>query len=149
MSGEDQVKANANRGHFEAGFLNDEITKFDHKYFNISEAEAQTMDPQQILALELTELLWKDAGLEPGNLDKKRIGVYIGVWNQEYRGVRESVYYPIGTNPSIIASRISYHYDLRGPSWVSNTACSSSLVAVHYAAKDIEAGRWREYDSGK
>jgi len=141
LSGEDQVKANVSRGHFEAGFLNDEITKFDHKYFNISEAEAQTMDPQQILALELTELLWKDAGLEPGNLDKKRIGVYIGVWNQEYRGVRESVYYPIGTNPSIIASRISYHYDLRGPSWVSNTACSSSLVAVHYAAKDIEAGR--------
>ncbi len=141
MSSEDQIKANAGRGHFEAGFMNDEITRFDHKYFNISEAEARTMDPQQILALELTELLWKDAGIDPAELDKKRIGVYIGVWNQEYRGDRESVYYPIGTNPGIIASRISYHYDLRGPSWVSNTACSSSLVAVHYASKDIEAGR--------
>ena len=141
LSSEDQIKANAGRGHFEAGFMNDEITRFDHKFFNISEAEARTMDPQQILALELTELLWKDAGIDPAELDKKRIGVYIGVWNQEYGGDRESVYYPIGTNPSIIASRISYHYDLRGPSWVSNTACSSSLVAVHYASKDIEAGR--------
>ena len=48
-----------------------------------------------------------------------------------------------GVNPSnaYIASRISYHYDLRGPSWVSNTACASSLVAVHYALKDVEAGR--------
>ncbi|CAB1056672.1 Polyketide synthase modules and related proteins [Olavius sp. associated proteobacterium Delta 1] len=141
LSREDQIKADADRGHFEAGFMNDEITRFDHKYFNISEAEARTMDPQQILALELTELLWQDAGIDLAVLDKKRIGVYIGVWNQEYRGDRESVYFPIGTNPSIIASRISYHYDLRGPSWVSNTACSSSLVAVHYASKDIEAGR--------
>ena len=141
LSKEDQVTANAGRGSFEAGFLNDEITKFDHKYFNISEAEAQTMDPQQILALELTELLWKDAGIDPKKLEKKRIGVYLGVWNQEYEGNKESVYYPIGTNPSIIASRISYHYDLRGPSWVSNTACSSSLVAIHYASKDIAEGR--------
>ena len=141
LSGEDQVKANAERSNFEAGFLNDEITRFDHKYFNISEAEAQTMDPQQILALELAELLFKDADLDPAKLDRKRVGVYIGVWNQEYRGDKNSVYYPTGTNPSIIASRISYHYDLRGPSWVSNTACSSSLVALHYAAKDIEAGR--------
>jgi acyl transferase domain-containing protein/acyl carrier protein len=141
MSKEDQVLHNSNRGDFEAGYLNDGVTKFDYKYFNISEAEAQTMDPQQILALELTELLWKDAGIDPENLNKKRIGVYIGVWNQEYLGNKESVYYPTGTNPSIIASRISYHYDLRGPSWVSNTACSSSLVAIHYAFKDIEDGR--------
>ena len=99
------------------------------------------MDPQQILALELTELLWRDSGLDPEKLNRKRIGVYIGAWNEEYLGNRESVYYPTGTNPSIIASRISYHYDLRGPSWVANTACSSSLLAIHYACKDIEAGR--------
>lgn len=99
------------------------------------------MDPQQILALELTELLWKDAGIDPETLNEKRVGVYIGVWNEEYRGDQTSVYYPTGTNPSIVASRISYHYDLHGPSWVSNTACSSSLLAVHYACKDIEAGR--------
>jgi acyl transferase domain-containing protein/acyl carrier protein len=141
LSKEDQVKANLIRGDGEAGYLDDTITRFDHKYFGIPNAEAQTMDPQQILALELTELLWKDAGLDPSKLDRKRVGVYIGVWNQEYLGDKDSVYYPTGTNPSLIANRISYHYDLRGPSWVSNTACSSSLVAVHYAAKDIEDGR--------
>lgn len=141
QSGRDQVKADTARGNFEAGYLGDEVTRFDHQYFHISDAEAQTMDPQQILALELTEMLWKDAGIDPQTLDRRKVGVYIGVWNQEYTGRKESVYYPTGTNPSMIASRISYHYDLRGPSWVSNTACSSSLVAVHYATKDIADGR--------
>ncbi len=141
LSKEDQVKMNSGRGAFEAGFLDEKISNFDYRYFNIPEAEAQTMDPQQILALELTELLWKDAGIDPNQLEKNRIGVYIGSWNQEFGGDKGSVYYPTGTNPSMIAARISYHYDLRGPSWVSNTACSSSLVAVHYAAKDIADGR--------
>ena len=141
LSGEDQVTRVAGRGGSEGGYLTDAVTRFDHRYFDISPAEARTMDPQQILALELTEMLWKDAGIDPETLDKNRVGVYIGVWNQEYRGDRKSVFYPTGVNPSIIASRISYHYDLRGPSWVSNTACASSLVAVHYALKDVEAGR--------
>jgi len=141
ISHTDQVKIEAGRGRSEAGFLNESTTRFDHQYFNIASAEARTMDPQQILALELAEMLWRNAGIDPETLDKKRVGVYLGVWSQEYQGDRTSVYYPTGTNPSIIASRISYHYDLRGPSWVSNTACSSSLVAIHYAAKDIEAGR--------
>ena len=141
LSRDDQVTLVAGRGGSEGGYLTDAITRFDHRYFNISPAEARTMDPQQILALELTEMLWKDAGIDPETLDKNRVGVYIGVWNQEYRGDKKSVFYPTGVNPSIIASRISYHYDLRGPSWVSNTACASSLVAVHYALKDIEAGR--------
>lgn len=141
ISRADQVRPDVKRSSSEAGFLDEAITRFDHQYFNISQAEARTMDPQQILALELTEMLWKDAGIDPHNLNKKRVGVYIGAWNQEYQGNRNSVYYPTGVNPSIIAARISYHYDLRGPSWVANTACSSSLLAVHYAAKDIEAGR--------
>ncbi|MDA8140134.1 MAG: beta-ketoacyl synthase N-terminal-like domain-containing protein [Desulfobacteraceae bacterium] len=141
LSRRDQVGPNPGRAGLEAGFLNDTLTRFDFKFFGIAEAEAQTMDPQQILALELTEMLWRDAGLDPQTLDRRRVGVYIGAWSQEYAGNLQSVYYPTGTNPSIIAARISYHYDLRGPSWVSNTACSSSLVALHYAAKDIEAGR--------
>jgi acyl transferase domain-containing protein/acyl carrier protein len=141
VSKTDQVRHEEGRSASEAGFLSDAVTRFDHQYFGISRAEARTMDPQQILALELTEMLWRDAGIDPQTLDRKRVGVYLGVWNQEYGGDRNSVYYPSGTNPSIVAARISYHYDLRGPSWVSNTACSSSLVAVHYAAKDIEAGR--------
>jgi 3-oxoacyl-(acyl-carrier-protein) synthase/acyl carrier protein len=141
LGGEDQVRPDPQRGDFQAGFLGREVTKFDYKYFRISEAEARAMDPQQMLALELAEQLWRDAGIDPESLNKKRVGVYLGVWNEEYRGDRASVYYPTGTNPSIVASRISYHYDLRGPSWVSNTACSSSLLAVHYACKDIEAGR--------
>jgi acyl transferase domain-containing protein/acyl carrier protein len=141
LAGKDQVARAPGRSRTEAGYLDEGITRFDHRYFDIPLAEARTMDPQQILALELTEMLWRDAGIDPETLNKNRVGVYIGVWNQEYRGDRRSVFYPTGTNPSIIAARISYQYDLRGPSWVSNTACASSLVAVHYAIQDIEAGR--------
>ena len=141
LSGEDQVRRVAGRGGSEGGYLGDAVTRFDHRFFNISAVEARTLDPQQILALELTEMLWRDAGIDPETLDKNRVGVYLGVWNQEFGGDPGSVFYPTGVNPSIIAARISYHYDLRGPSWVSNTACASSLVAVHYALKDIEAGR--------
>jgi len=141
ISRTDQVRHEDGRGRSQAGYLNHDIARFDHLYFNIPAAEARSMDPQQMLALELTEMLWRDAGIDPETLDKNRVGVYIGAWSQEYSGDRTSVYYPTGTNPSVIASRISYHFDLRGPSWVSNTACSSSLVAIHYAAKDIEAGR--------
>lgn len=140
-SKEDQVALEKGRGSAEAGYLNASTTRFDHDFFNIPSAEARTMDPQQILALELTEMLWRDSGIDPEALDRGRVGVYIGAWSQEYGGDRASVFYPTGTNPSLIAARISYQYDLRGPSWVSNTACSSSLVAVHYAQKDIEAGR--------
>jgi acyl transferase domain-containing protein/acyl carrier protein len=140
-AGEDQVRPDPPRGAGEAGFLTPEVSRFDHGYFGIPDAEARSMDPQQMLALELAEMLWRDAGIDPKTLDRRRVGVYIGVWNTEYRGDRSSVYYPTGTNPSIVASRISHQYDLRGPSWVCNTACSSSLVAVHYACKDIEAGR--------
>ena len=99
LSKEDQVKENNNRGASEAGFLDDEISKFDYRYFNIPEAEAQTMDPQQILALELTELLWKDAGIDPYQLDKKRIGVYIGAWNQEFAGDKGSVFLSYWNQP--------------------------------------------------
>ncbi len=113
-SGEDQVKSDPLRGDFEAGFLDSVVSRFDHRYFNIPEAEARSMDPQQILALELTEMLFRDSTIDLAALDKNRVGVYIGVWNEEYLGNRDSVYYPTGTNPSIIASRISYHYDLRG-----------------------------------
>lgn len=138
---DDPVRKEKGRGPEEAGYLDNIVSRFDHQFFNISKAEARSMDPQQALALELTEMLWQDAGIDPDDLDKQRVGVYIGAWNQEFGGDKTSVYYPTGINPSIIAARISYHYDLRGPSWVSNTACSSSLVAIHYAAKDIEAGR--------
>ena len=78
---EDQVKLAADRGRTEAGYLDDAVTRFDHRYFDIPPAEARTMDPQQILALELTEMLWQDAGIDPETLDKNRVGVYLGVWN--------------------------------------------------------------------
>ena len=48
------------------------------------------MDPQQMLALELTEMLFRDSGIDPTTLDKRRVGVYLGVWNEEYRGDRST-----------------------------------------------------------
>jgi acyl transferase domain-containing protein len=70
----------------------------------------------------------------------RTVGVYIGVRNQEYRGDRKSVSIR-RVNPAL--SPHQYHYDLRGPSWVSNTACASSLVAVIMRSKML-AG-WVDY----
>ena len=46
-----------------------------------------------------------------------------------------------GTSPSILANRISYTFDLRGPSVSLDTACSGSMVAVHLGAHSILSGK--------
>lgn len=120
------------------GFIDD--LYFDYKKFNISKKEAESMDPQQILTLILSDLLFQDSSIKKEDLWGSKTGVYIGSWNLDYEGNKSSAYYAIGKNPSIISARISSHYNLLGPSKVINTACSASLEAVNDAVKDIKLG---------
>ena len=71
-------KSDPLRGDFEAGFLDSVVSRFDHRYFNISEAEARSMDPQQILALELTEMLFRDSTIDIATLEKNRMASISG-----------------------------------------------------------------------
>lgn len=130
---------------FAAGSIGD-ITKFDAAFFGISPREAALMDPQQRLLLEMTWEALENSGVKPSTLKGSRCGVYIGIASADYSfrlvddlgAVDSSV--ATGNTASIAANRISYVFDLRGPSLAIDTACSSSLVAFHQACQSILSG---------
>ena len=126
------------------GFL-ERIDEFDAAFFRISPREAELMDPQQRLLLELSWEALEDAGYRASALAGRPVGVYVGACHFEYRdalasaGVRDA-YLASGNAPSMLANRLSYFYDFRGPSISIDTACSSSLVALHDAVGAIRRG---------
>jgi acyl-CoA synthetase (AMP-forming)/AMP-acid ligase II/3-oxoacyl-(acyl-carrier-protein) synthase len=124
------------------GFLND-VDLFDRRLFGISKLEAVHMDPQQRILLEVVWEALEDAGIDSQRLAKTATGVFIGISNSDYRGrlyrTSEGIspYAGPGGALSIAANRISYSFDLRGPSVAVDTACSSSLVALHLACQSL------------
>ena len=130
---------------FAAGTLGD-ISGFDAGFFNISPREAGSMDPQQRILLEMAWELFENAGIKPSSLRGSDCGVYLGVASVDY-GYRLAedmaaidAGSATGNTSSIVANRLSYFYDLRGPSMSIDTACSSSLVAFHQACQAISNG---------
>lgn len=130
---------------FRAGSLGD-ISLFDASFFGISPREAAQMDPQQRLLLELSWELFENAGLPPTTLRGVNCGVYIGIASADYSyrlaedlSVIDATV-ATGNTASIAANRLSYFYDLRGPSMAIDTACSSALVAFHQACQAIRSG---------
>ncbi len=127
------------------GFL-DRVDEFDPLLFSISPREAERMDPQQRLLLEVAYEALEDAGLRPMELMGSRTGVFVGITNSDYSRIlfsdrsRIDAYFGTGSAFSIAANRLSYTFDLRGPSMAVDTACSSSLVAVHEAVKSLRSG---------
>lgn len=127
------------------GFL-DQVDQFDPGFFGISEREAMRMDPQQRLLMEVAYEAMEDAGLVPDDLAGSPTGVFIGISTYDYGQFQlgeldlVDVHTGTGSALSIAANRLSYHYDLRGPSMAIDTACSSSLVAVHLACRSIRTG---------
>ena len=127
------------------GYLKD-IKGFDAEFFALSKMEADNIDPQQRLALELTWEALEDARIPASSLRGGSVGVFIGSSTNDYSYLammdpRTAHPYAItGTASSIIANRVSYFYDFRGPSVAVDTACSSSLVAVHSGVQALRAG---------
>ncbi len=123
------------------------VDQFEPSFFGISPREAVQMDPQQRLLLELVWHALEDAGIPPSQLAGAQAGVYIGASATDYSDLRlgdpagADSYFMTGNALSILANRISYVFDLRGPSLAVDTACSSSLVALHQACEAIRAGR--------
>jgi phthiocerol/phenolphthiocerol synthesis type-I polyketide synthase C len=129
-----------------AGVL-DDIWSFDPAVFGISPREAEQMDPQQRLLLELTWEALEDAGMRPSSVAGSPIGVYVGASSLDYGNLRildvpsGDAYAATGNTLSILSNRISYIFDLKGPSFTVDTACSSSLVALDNAVAAIRSGR--------
>jgi phthiocerol/phenolphthiocerol synthesis type-I polyketide synthase C len=130
---------------FAAGSLGD-VSGFDAGFFAISPREAALMDPQQRLLLEMSWETFENAGIRPSTLRGSDCGVYIGISTADYSSRMADdlsaidASFATGNTSSIAANRLSYMYDLRGPSMAIDTACSSSLVAFHQACRAIAAG---------
>ncbi|KAK0063022.1 phthiocerol synthesis polyketide synthase type I PpsC, partial [Biomphalaria pfeifferi] len=128
-----------------AGLLKDPIA-FDNKLFNINDFEADQMDPQQRYVLECSFRAMEDAGITREKLAGSNTGVYVGAMNGDYRGLFTAKspivgnYTVTGISNSIIAARISFVFDLRGPSMTLDTACSSALLAIHIGAQALRTG---------
>ncbi|HID06547.1 MAG TPA: polyketide synthase, partial [Armatimonadetes bacterium] len=127
------------------GFLNN-VDQFDTAYFKIPPADAALMDPHQRLMLQEAVRAFENAGLDVERLVDLNCGVFIGGTRGDYDrvldalGRYEEAKAFTGTAGSMIASNISYHLNLGGPTMVIDTACSSSLSAVHVACESIANG---------
>ncbi|MFZ2266517.1 MAG: SDR family NAD(P)-dependent oxidoreductase [Azonexus sp.] len=130
---------------FSAGVLS-RIDEFDAGFFGISPREAAWMDPQQRLLLELAWEAMENGGMPPSQIAGSDCAVYVGISGMDY-GVRAlddlasiSAHTMTGNTLSIAANRLSYVFDLHGPSMAVDTACSSSLVALHQACNALHVG---------
>lgn len=125
------------------GFL-EKIDEFEPQFFNISLLEANRIDPQQRLVMEVAWESLEDAGIDPFTLKGSQTGVWIGIGNFDYGRLlcqdleRINAYHGTGLTLSLAANRISYFLDFHGPSLAVETACSSSLVAVHLACQSLK-----------
>lgn len=130
---------------FSAGVLS-RIDEFDAGFFGISPREASVLDPQQRLLLELAWEAMENAGVPPSSLAGTDCAVYVGISGFDYsmRGVDDpsvtTSHSMTGNTLSIAANRLSYVFDLHGPSLAVDTACSSSLVALHHACNSLRSG---------
>jgi len=127
------------------GSLGD-VSGFDAAFFGISPREAAQLDPQQRILLELSWEAFESGGIPPASVRGSRSSVHIGFSGSDYghRAMHDfaamDAFSMTGIAGSIAANRLSYFYDLRGPSMAVDTACSSSLVAVHQACQSLLAG---------
>ncbi len=142
---EPRIAARVAAARTRGGYLK-EVKGFDSEFFAVAKTEADNIDPQQRMAMELTWEALEHARIPASSLRGGAVGVYIGVSNNDYQFLAVSdptVAHPYaitGTATSIIANRVSYFYDFRGPSVAVDTACSSSLVATHQAVQALRNG---------
>ena len=126
------------------------LDRFDAPFFRISPVEAQLLDPQQRLMLEVSWQALEDAGIDPEQLRGSRTGVYAGISNYDYRGLilesqdtaepAASLYAVTGTSFNTAIGRVAFALGLTGPAMALDTACSSSLVATHQAVSGLQRG---------
>ncbi|MCA2972429.1 MAG: amino acid adenylation domain-containing protein, partial [Acidobacteriaceae bacterium] len=126
------------------GFLSD-VDRFDASFFGVSPRDAALMDPQERLFLENVFRLLESAGYTNAHLREafgSRVGVYVGAMSQQYHAVEadpdQKALVSMSSYASI-ANRVSFHFDLQGPSVALDTMCSSGLHAVHLASRALQA----------
>nr|ASK38717.1 polyketide synthase [Paecilomyces divaricatus] len=135
---------NVEGGHF----LEEDLARFDAPFFNMTNAEAAALDPQQRLLLESTFEAVENAGIPLDKMLGSKTSCFVGSFCGDYTDmlVRDPEAIPMyqctnaGQSRAITANRVSYFFDLRGPSVTVDTACSGSLVALHLACQSLRTG---------
>lgn len=126
--------------------LSEDHRQFDAGFFNINPLEADGMDPQQRMLLEIVYEALESAGYPLESVHGSQTSVYVGVMNSDFNNIQQRdtetlpTYNATGTAVSILSNRVSYFFDLKGPSVTVDTACSSSLVALHQAVQGLRTG---------
>ncbi|XWW94239.1 hypothetical protein V2A60_002182 [Cordyceps javanica] len=133
---------NTGGGHF----LKEDVAAFDAAFFGIHAVEAKAMDPQHRLLLEIAYECFENSGLSIDSLWASNTGVYVGQWANDYHEIQTRdidappLYLTTGTGPAISSNRISYFFNLHGPSFTVDTGCSSGFVALHQAVQSLRSG---------
>ncbi|RYP80178.1 hypothetical protein DL769_002591 [Monosporascus sp. CRB-8-3] len=128
-----------------AYFLDEDVSAFDARFFNISGVDAATIDPQQRFLLEVTYEALENAGLPIETLRGSDTSVHMAMFARDYdrMGYRDmsqaDMAHIIGAGEAIMANRISYVLDLKGSSNTLDTGCSGGLVALHQACQTLRA----------
>jgi acyl transferase domain-containing protein/threonine dehydrogenase-like Zn-dependent dehydrogenase/NAD(P)-dependent dehydrogenase (short-subunit alcohol dehydrogenase family) len=130
-----------------AGMLTGDPNAFDHTFFGIPPREAAILDPQQRLLLQCSWEAFEDAGDPPSDHAGARTGVFIGGFMMDHLSLKSDLrdrdrittHSATAATLTMLSNRLSYVFDLRGPSVSLDTACSSSLVAIHQACQSIWA----------
>ncbi|KAG8159880.1 hypothetical protein KVR01_010517 [Diaporthe batatas] len=129
-----------------AHFLKDDFKAFDAPFFSITPKEAKAMDPTHRLLLEATYEGFENAGLALDTVAGTQTSCYIGTFTGDFPNLQArdnegpSIYHATGLSSSLASNRLSWFYDLKGPSMTIDTACSSSLTAFHLGCQSIRAG---------
>ncbi|SUA41087.1 polyketide synthase Pks13 [Nocardia africana] len=149
------IAAAVENGNTLGGYLDQDVIKgFDAEFFAMSPVEVERVDPQQRLMMELTWEALEHARIPANTLKGESVGVFIGTSTNDFSliaalGLGKSdadapasadAYALTGGSTAIVANRVSYFYDFRGPSVAVDTACSSTLVAVHDAVRALRNG---------
>ncbi|KAJ5389119.1 uncharacterized protein N7496_000187 [Penicillium cataractarum] len=127
-------------------FLKEDPACFDAPFFSITAKEAAGMDPAQRLLLEVAYETFENGGIPIDTLPGSNTAVYSGSMTNDYELLSTRDIYDMphnaatGNGRTMLANRLSWFFDLQGPSIMMDTACSSSLTAVHLAAQALRSG---------
>ncbi|KAL0480319.1 hypothetical protein AKO1_007156, partial [Acrasis kona] len=124
----------------------EELYSFDSSFFKMSGREISCTDPQQRLLLTLTYEALQDANIPSRSIMGQNVCVFVGCSSRDYLlGDSIQIHSATGSGISMLANRISYHFDWTGKSMVIDTACSSSLVALSEAVDYLRENQNVEY----
>ncbi|WP_042224156.1 beta-ketoacyl synthase N-terminal-like domain-containing protein [Oceanobacillus manasiensis] len=126
-----------------------DIAGFDPGFFGISQQEANYMDPNQRIFLETAWKALEDSGYGGTDIIGSNTGIFVGFstdFNVDYRQIQSTLnpgapeVATLGNIKSLIASRLAYHLNFKGPTLLIDTACSSGLMAMYHAYRSIDRG---------